>query len=1116
MANNLTLGQSAQTGKWTVSIKHGYAGINIPVTLKYNNAQPVTLNVGTAYNPVETDWVTDIGVAIDTSKITASGSVVCGETTYQVVNPVQWEAVTPASGGTGSTATLSISASPLNVNASGHTGVTLTIESNTGWTLESMETWATVSGGTSGANNATRKLRIAENTNLSNRTVEVRITSGGLQRSVYIVQSGVTPYIRVTGPSSVSADGGQITVNIESNTGWTVSVSDTSWAHITGNPSGSGSNQRSITLDANESQDSRRVTITAYNGSLQNSIEITQAGSEIVPYIEISSTATTESVESSGDTVVLAVDSNTGWTLSVSQAAQEYASITSPSGSGVANKLMTVYPNAGTDPRNIRVYAKSNDESIKRYIDITQLGVSPLLYFNSRYPELQSVDWDAGGRFYSISLSANIAWTIQSSANWMTFEDMSGNPITGGSGNMSGIYLVFQDNTGDTDRSLTITLSPADSSLGVQSDTLQVTQTAKVNEFAVILNECGTSALTTGYQSGMFGDECFFVSANTYWYFYSPENWIGFQPVNGQSTHTETGGKKAFVMSKTENMAVTERTAEVQLCEGIDIGTPGVALDRITITQRRGLSTISITTPATQVAGSGATVNATIVSNQTWKVDDMGNMTISGHAASDTFQSGTTQLTFIVPANTGTSAITRTIQVTTVEPQSQSQFTVLDSVSFNQLQPAQEGTIRLSKTLTAGSGSSDITWEIPNNPPYHTSPPSAVACSGTTGWEFYVKTNATCYVKSITDWDDNPVSGVRVYDWNDVEITCGHTAGQDFGPTPNNDWARFYFTAGPNTQLGDLGGRKQFKIVFETLEGVQIFGNDRSILKFEQFGDEYYISDPFWYIDPYDIYPTSYTLDSRAYSWAYNQQEDSAFEPRVCLKARKWDAAGVYDVEEEIGGSAQFGFLSGSGGLNDRISMTYPEWFTGPVITLEEGGSFIPSANVPYAFEIPSHKGTDTGTSRSGDVVITYNYGGNVATLTIHVTQQYEQIPLPTVDMQMLSGSTYTDTATGWVNNNNYVIMNTQSNPYVYIRGESNVKVMFSGNTSNYTIEKITDSGGTHTSVSHYAPFDITGEWAELYLKNTASSGSSYDITIKCIRASGDANEKVLTIHVNV
>ena len=569
MANNLTLGQSAQTGKWTVSIKHGYAGINIPVTLKYNNAQPVTLNVGTAYNPVETDWVTDIGVAIDTSKITASGSVVCGETTYQIVNPVQWEAVTPASGGTA--ATLSISASPLNVNASGHTGVTLTIESNTGWTLESMETWATISGGTSGANNATRKLRVSENTSTSNRTVEVKVTGGGLQRSVYVVQSGVTPYIRLTGPSTVSADGGQITVSIESNTGWTLS-SSANWASIVGSPSGSGSNQRNIEIDANSGQDSRALTITAYNGSLQNSITITQSGAEIQPYINLSSTATTQNVAASGASVILVVDSNTGWTLSVAQTAQSYASITSPTGSGVANKMLTISENTGASSRNIRVYAKSNDanQSITKYIDITQDGLTPELSLSANTQTISEL----GGNI-TLLVTSNTGWTITTNAQWATVSTPSGNgtdtrtlSIAAYEGTVSRECIVEVSN-GSLSSSLIITQQGSKYLMFWDSD--------RGNLDNLAWDEAGRDRLR--------------VDSNIEWRIFASESWVHIID-NSYQPFTGTTGNETVYVTVDNNTTGLERTATITITP-VDTSL-GVADDHVDVVQHKEVEKFAV------------------------------------------------------------------------------------------------------------------------------------------------------------------------------------------------------------------------------------------------------------------------------------------------------------------------------------------------------------------------------------------------------------------------------------------------------------------------------------------------------------------------------------------
>lgn len=1023
---------SASTWNWEIIPVGG--GSSSSLTIRYTGSQVSALSGTTSAFSITAQNATVTGYTVNNgASITASGasSVTVSypanqngtqSKTYTVIvkgkdsnnNLVSGSTTFTQSADNNYTFALSPASTTVESTDTGKTfSVTATNITSVGY-ASSLSTGLT--GGTANSTSATAKFSQNSSTSYVDKTFVITgktETGRVVQAQASIRQNGTStePYLEISAnpASGIPAASGTSTISISSNIeNWTLSVSTSASGYASLDiTSGSNDGTSILTFTKNQTTSIRNARVTVTGGGLTRYVDVKQnadsAGDHTLQFTNTSDLNAFVDVACSGlsGTHRVGITSDVEWTATASNT---WIHVTT----GAAYVNITVDNNDGNIGRNGSVTITAVDyPSLTLTIPVNQVDcTSPgeyILYFNSDYPALEQVDWDAGTRFYSIALSANVDWRIQSSESWMSIEEQDGTPITGGSGSRGSIYLSFSNNTGDSDRTLTITLSAADSSLGIPNDTITVTQTARINEFAHIMNDCGQSAKTTSYEEGMFGDGCFFISANTYWHLYSPELWIGFQPINGNSTHTEPGGRTAFRMSKTENMSVTSRTAVVQLCEGIDIGDHSSVFEDMVITQERGLSRIEISSLATQVPGSGATVTATIVSNQTWKVDSMENMTISGHAASDLFQSGTTELTFIVPANTGTTAITRTIVVKTIDPD---EFVTSATLTFRQLQPAEQGTIKLSKDISEDpSGSSDITWKIPNNPPYHTSPPSAVACSGTSAWYFYVKTNATCYVKSITDWSDDPVSGVRVYDYNDVEITCGQTAGQTFGPTPNNSWARFYFTVGPNTNLGDLQGKKQFKIVFETLEGVWTIGNDRSILKFEQYGDQYYIEDPFWYIDPYDIYPTSYTLDSSAYIYRPDGSLDTSFQPMICLKATYYNASGTYSSEVEIGSNAQYGFLSGNCGLNDRISVTYPSWFYGKEPTYEEASgqsSWCPSAEKPYAFNIPANQGYEnTGNTRSGDIVITYSYGGTNVPLTIHVEQPFEVIPAPEMSVYL-------------------------------------------------------------------------------------------------------------------
>ena len=85
--------------------------------------------------------------------------------------------------------------------------------------------------------------------------------------------------------------------------------------------------------------------------------------------------------------------------------------------------------------------------------------------------------------------------------------------------------------------------------------------------------------------------------------------------------------------------------------------------------------------------------------------------------------------------------------------------------------------------------------------------------------------------------------------------------------------------------------------------------------------------------------------------------------------------------------------------------------------------------------------------------------------------------------------------------------------------GEENVQIVITSNNSTAcTLESITDQQGGRprdgVEIDIFRPITIRGSWCELFLKNAASSGTTYSISIMCTKA--DRTTKTLTILVNV
>jgi endoglucanase len=90
----------------------------------------------------------------------------------------------------GSSATLNVSTTSVSFGSAA-ASQSVSITSNTSWTVSDNQTWLSVSP-TSGSNNGSTSISVTANTSTSSRTGAVTISGGGITRTVNVAQSGTT------------------------------------------------------------------------------------------------------------------------------------------------------------------------------------------------------------------------------------------------------------------------------------------------------------------------------------------------------------------------------------------------------------------------------------------------------------------------------------------------------------------------------------------------------------------------------------------------------------------------------------------------------------------------------------------------------------------------------------------------------------------------------------------------------------------------------------------------------------------------------------------------------------------------------------------------------------
>ena len=260
---------------------------------------------------------------------------------------------------------LSLSDLAANFEASGTLEKTISVTSNYDWTVSCPETWVSISPA-SGTNNGTFKITVAENKTFDPRSATVTVKANDKTATVKVSQLALTPSILVSPATlEVEAAGGTVSVDITSNSPWTVSVpADGSWVAPDA-ASGEGSKKVTFTVAPNTDFAARSVDVSFTAQDKKATVKISQKAPD--PTLEIK--PSTISIDARGGSVELTVTSNAPWTITV---AEGWISAEPASGQGDAKVILTVAPSEVRTVRSADIIFKETVNNTEKTVHVEQ------------------------------------------------------------------------------------------------------------------------------------------------------------------------------------------------------------------------------------------------------------------------------------------------------------------------------------------------------------------------------------------------------------------------------------------------------------------------------------------------------------------------------------------------------------------------------------------------------------------------------------------------------------------------------------------------------------------------------------------------------------------------
>jgi len=214
--------------------------------------------------------------------------------------------------------------------------------------------------------------------------------------------------------SSFGDSGGQTSISIQSNTVWTVKVSEP-WCTVS-KLSGKGDAMVNVTIGANNSYSSRSVIITVTAETLVSSVTINQSQKDALII-----TSKTVNVPSAGATVEVELKSNISYDV-ILPADAPWVLHTGTKALNTYTHLITVAPNTGYDARSAKVIFKDKNSALADTLTINQLQ-KDAIFVNPKIVNLE----DVGGTF-NIVTSSNIQFDIiiPQTVTWLTHVESKG------------------------------------------------------------------------------------------------------------------------------------------------------------------------------------------------------------------------------------------------------------------------------------------------------------------------------------------------------------------------------------------------------------------------------------------------------------------------------------------------------------------------------------------------------------------------------------------------------------------------------------------------------------------------------------------------------------------
>ncbi|GHT19815.1 hypothetical protein AGMMS4957_04940 [Bacteroidia bacterium] len=536
------------------------AAASYPVAVTSNSTWTATVSSGSEWCTISPAMGIDNGTI--TVDVAANGTTSTRSATIIVTNGAVAKTVTvtqPAGDAALSVDKTTIAATDTAASYS------IAVTSNSVWAVSSDAGWCTLTTTVSGME-GTITVNVRENITTSARSATVTVTMGLITRKVIVTQAAANDATLTFDKADIeaTATAASYSIAITSNSTWGVS-SDVGWCTLS---TASGTDNRTITVNvaANTIASTRKATITFTAGTVTKTIPVTQAAANATLSINKTDIPATVAAAS----YLIDVTSNSTWTVSSDAGWCTLTTVPNP-GTGNGKIMVNVAENTTASTRSATITVTAG--TITKKVIVTQQAPNAILTIDKT-----SIAATVAAASYSIAVTSNSAWVVESDASWCTL-------TTNVSGINGTITVNVAENTTTSTRMAII-------SVITEADTKEIIVTqAPATTLSINPTSIAATATAASYLIN--------VASNSMWDVSSDAGWCTLTTVSNK-----------IMVNVAANTTANTRKATITV-------TAGTRKETVTVTQAPNtILTIDKTSIAATVAA--ASYSIAVTSNSAW------------------------------------------------------------------------------------------------------------------------------------------------------------------------------------------------------------------------------------------------------------------------------------------------------------------------------------------------------------------------------------------------------------------------------------------------------------------------------------------------------------------